>query len=382
MNIFTVTMVPVNPPYDDGVKNLVINIARCVRRHNFFLVSSCFGKAFPAEDNVTFLRSAFQGKGKHSMSLFQKIFVFLLITLNIKKIDAFQFFITPRPYFSRIFGAFLKRMNKRSIQVVSSVHTLYEKNTEKAIPGLFFDDHVVVYSDFARATLEKAGVRNVVRIYPGIDLNRFNKARDADLDLESRLLPRNTVKIIYPGTYKVLKESYSFEDFCGIAREVIRGRHDARFVMACRLRAREDKLLKKGFEEETAKAGIREHFIFLDTVDDMPSLFARCDIGIMPANGAMTGVLEIPMVLLEMASMGKVVVYGKVPPLDELNSKGLGVMLDNDSPGSYSGKILELLEDKRSALEAGKRSKEAVARFFNMDDMAREYEKLYKTLEG
>ncbi len=371
MKIFTVTMVPVNPPYDDAVKNMVINIARRIRRHSFLLVSSFFGKAFRREANVTFLRSVFQKQGRHSMSFMQKLYVFIMVLLNMGKVDLFQFFVTPQPYFSRVFKRLLQDKGKKSLQVVSSIHTLYGKNDDKVIADLFFADRVVVYSDFTKKSLEEKGVKNVVRVYPGIDCERFAPKPGTD----------SSFNIVYAGSYGVLAGAFPFEDLSAVAEKVTGRFKKANFIMACRIRTAKDILLRRAFEKMVERKGMKDNFTFLDTVEDMPALFRKSDIGIMPAKDAMSGVLEIPMVLLEMACAGKPVIYGDVPPLGELADKGIGIMLADRCAGAYAEKILALLEDRDSAASIGKRSKNAVEKYFNIDVMAREYERIYEDLE-
>jgi len=377
MRIFTVSMAPVNPPYDDGVKNILIGLARRLGKYRFYFVSSFFGRSFPREENVTFLRSAFQRTGRHSMSLLQKMYVLTLILMNTGNVDAFQFFVTPQRYFSAFFGRFLRKRGKPSIQVVSSVHTLYSLNDEGVIPDLFFADRVVVYSDYAKTKLEEMGVKGVVRIYPGIETARFEKAVEG-----GAISGDGSFKVIYPGTYKVLRDSYSFGSFCRMAENVIREIGDVRFVMACRMRTREDEVLRGKFMEEAQSAGILDNFVFLGTVEDMPGLIRSCDVGIMPATGPMSGVLEIPMVILEMAAAGKPVIYGNVRPLDELSGRGVGLLMERGDPRVYADRIKELLRDGEYASRVGGASREAVKKYFDIESMAKEYEKLYEEIGG
>ena len=146
MNIFSITMTLVSPPYDDGPKNIVIGIARRLKKHHFIFISFLF-KKFPQEENITFVGSPFQNNPALKMSLMQQVFIFFAILLNLKKVDIFQFFFTPRKYFSTIFKSLLTKLNKRSIQVISSVHALYDANTGADIKSLLFSDIVIVHSD-------------------------------------------------------------------------------------------------------------------------------------------------------------------------------------------------------------------------------------------
>lgn len=375
-NIFTVTMAPVSPPYDDGPKNIVIGIARRLNTHRFYFVSS-FKNIFSECDNIDFIRSPFQKTGGYAMPALQKLFIFFIIIFKIKKIDIFQFFFTPRPYFSKIFGRMINLYHKRSIQVVSSVHTLLANNRKEMMPSLFFSDYVVVHSEYSKRIFLEAGVKNVVRIYPGIELSRFQPGGSGR---EGRNLSENTQSIIYPGTYKALKESYSLEDFCKIAMNIREKAKNINFIMACRIRTKQERCLEDDFRKLIDRHGLGPCFSLLNTVENIPALFGSATIGIFPARKPMAGILEIPLVLLEMAYLGKPVIYGSVPPLEELSEKGLGIRVEDSSPEAYADEALRILHDEKLALAIGQRSRRAVSDYFNMESLAYEYGKLYDSL--
>lgn len=374
MKIFTITMAPINPPYDDGAKNLVIGVARRIKEHYFYFVSS-LGRKFKKNDNIAFVQSPFQKQGKHSMSSMQKLYILLISILMAKKLDIFQFFFTPQPYFSVFYKKFVRKNNKRSVQIVTSIHTLFDKNKEDITPSLFFADRVVVHSDYARQKLLDLGVKNAIRVYPGVETERFKPAHSGEAARS-----QNTAKVVYPGTYKILNDSYSFADFLKMASIVTGKIPDIGFIMACRVRTREDAILKKKFESLLKERGL-ENFALLDTVDDVPALFNSCVAGIMPASRPMVGILEIPLVLLELAALKKPVIYGDVPPLDELEKNGIGIKIAVGSPEAYAESLIRCLEDKRFSSEVGRRSYDAVARDFTMDTVATQYRKIYSDIQ-
>ena len=82
MNIFTLTMTPINPPYDDAAKNIVVDVAKRLKGDRFLFVSSFFGKPFGHAKNMKFFRSPFQRTGRHKMSRFQKVYVAFCILFN------------------------------------------------------------------------------------------------------------------------------------------------------------------------------------------------------------------------------------------------------------------------------------------------------------
>ena len=46
MNIFTLTMTPINPPADDSVKNMAMGLVKNIKKHKFLFISYAFGGAF------------------------------------------------------------------------------------------------------------------------------------------------------------------------------------------------------------------------------------------------------------------------------------------------------------------------------------------------
>ncbi len=344
--------------------------------HRFYFVSS-FKNIFSDCGNIDFIRSPFQETGGHTMPALQKLFIFFAIIFKIKKIDIFQFFFTPRPYFSKAFGRMINLCHKRSIQVVSSIHTLLANNRKNMIPSLFFSDYVVVHSEYSKRIFQAAGVKNVIRIYPGIELSRFQPDGGAR---EGRNLSESTLNIIYPGTYRVLKDSYSLEDFCKIAANIRKKNGNINFIMACRIRTRQERYLEDDFRQLINRYGLESCFSLLNTIENIPALFSSAAIGIFPARKPMAGILEIPLVLLEMAYLGKPVIYGSVPPLEELSEKGLGIRAEDSSPEAYADEALRILHDEKLALAIGQRSHRAVRDHFNMESLAHEYGRLYDSL--
>ena len=378
MNIFSITMTLVSPPYDDGPKNIVIGIARRLKKHHFIFISFLF-KKFPQEENITFVGSPFQNNPALKMSLMQQVFIFFAILLNLKKVDIFQFFFTPRKYFSTIFKSLLTKLNKRSIQVISSVHALYDANTGADIKSLLFSDIVIVHSDYSKARLEKEGLSNVVRIYPGVDTARFN-IKDLKQESSFKKETNDTIHIIYPAALRVLKNSYSYEGLCRIIKLVRDKIKNAKFVLACKVREKKDAHLEEEFKSVAKEFNIEDSIVFLRTIDDMPSLLNSCDMVIFPSDKGPIGILEIPLVLLEASALSRPVIYSNVPPLNELKGHNIGICLDDMSADSYAKAIIDLAYNKNEKERIVSLSRAAIIKDFTIDNMANQYDAIYSTL--
>jgi len=379
VKIFSVTMTPIRPPFDDGPKNIVYGIAKRLNKYKFYFISS-IRKRFPYSKNITFVKSPFQRKYHHSMPLSQKIFILFVIAFNSNKIDLLQFFFTPNRVFSNLCRWMLVRSQKKSIQIISSIHTLLKNNDRNNIKDLFFSDAVIVQTDYAKKILAKEGITNVKRIYPGIDLKRYKCVYPEGkygsyFDTDKR-------HILYPGNYGLLKDSYSFVQICNIFQMILKEHDDVDFVMACRLRSKRDFVLEKEFKNVADGEGLQKYIRYFNTVENMPAFMDKCSIGILPVEKEMTKILEIPLVVIEMAVMGKPFVYGNVSPMEELMDKGIGYCPGHNTPESYADLVNTFLSDKELADKTGLESKNGVEKYFNISKTAEEYSEVYNKLSG
>jgi len=379
VKIFSVTMTPIKPPFDDGPKNIVYGIAKRLKGYKFYFISSMRRK-FPYSENIRFIRSPFQRRYHHSMTLPQKVFVFMAMLINAGKIDIFQFFFTPNRTFARVCGYLMGVWKKKSVQIISSVHTLLKDNAGRQVKDLFFGDAVIVQTDHGKKILEAEGISNVKRIYPGIDLARYDNVRPVEKYVS--YFEPGYKYILYPGNYGLLMDSYSFEGLCGMFQMVLRENKDIRFVMACRIRSKRDILLEKEFKRLAEKDSLGDKIVYFNTVDDMPALMAECSLGVLPVDKEMSRILEIPLVVVEMAAMGKPFIYGKVSPMEELMDKGIGLYPEDNEPESYSEMINVFLSDEEFAVKTGAASKKGVEEYFNIDMTSSEYENVYKQISG
>lgn len=379
MNIFTLNLVPINPPADDAVKNMLVGIAKRKKENTYYFVSSFWDRPFEKTGNVIFFRSPFQRTGRHSMSFMQKIYIFTMMLLSAKKIDLFQFIITPQPFLSLVLKKLLSYAGKPSVQVVPSVHTLYQKNKEPRASELFFADRVVVHSDHTASVLRAIGVKGVVRVYPGVDIGALESIAAGEKENRYKIRER---MILYAGSYKILERSFGLDEFLEMSALITKKNGDVKIVMACRLRTDDDRRLMNIFISSAEKMGIRGMFSFEGTVEDMPRMINAADICIMPCKNGMPGVLELPMVLLEAAALGKVIVYGNVPPLGEMTALNIGVAVDGGDAKKYAIEIGALLSDGEKRRRIGEVSRASVARNFSIDRVAEDYENIYTAIRG
>jgi phosphatidylinositol alpha-1,6-mannosyltransferase len=374
VTVFSVTMAPLGRSFDDGPRNIVFTTARESPGYRFIMVGT-FSPPAERPYNLVVIRSPFQSGGTHSMPAAQKLFVFIAMLVNMPRVDIYQFFFTPTRLFAGICGGLLRITGKHPLQVVSSVRTL-KSRTRGDIRGLFFSNPVVTQSASAAVFLRKRGISSVRRVYPGIDLGRFDPDNAGNFDG----LGKDGPNILYPGNYSLMAQAYTFGCFFEIVKAIKADLPRVVFVMACRIRTPADAELEKKFAEKAESLGLAESFIRMNTVCDMPALMNSCQMGFLPAETEMVRVLEVPMVIPEMAALKKPFVYGRIEQLEEIRKMGLGACPDDNTPVAYAALIKNILSDRARRQEVIASSREAVERYFDIRGTASEYRQIYDEL--
>ena len=372
MRIFIITTYPIKLPYDDAAKNLAIGLVKSLKSHKFTLIGS--GKNFLKSPNVKWLTLPFPRKNVQDMPLLQRIFILLNITFfQMRSTDIFHFIVTPEQHSSSLFRIIFRLFNKKSVQTITSIHTLEIKRKHKNLSKLFFADKVICLSNYSENRLKKKGIRNIKRIYPGVSLTRFNPEAPKMKNIKQGAKH----VIIYPGNYKLIDSCYSFNKFCKIISLTLKESTNVRFIMACRIRSTLDRKLEKKFKKIAASWNILNNITFLNSVENMPSLLNSSDIGIYPSEKRMTSVLEIPLVLLELMAMKKPIIFGNIPPLDEIMKSKIGIMLSSHSPETYAKEIINLIKKPGLMKEMGINGRKTVTKHFNLDTSLKAYKEQY-----
>lgn len=368
MEALILTTRTINPPWDESGKNLVLNIARNIKSMDIALLSS--NKNFEIGKNIKKFYIGKDKKFSHSMPFSQK---FLLMTklLMGKKFEIYHLFFTPKENTINILKKITK--NKKSIQTITSIHNL--KHFNKNIKEVLFADKIVVISDYTREILKKNDLESI-RIYPGIDLKRFSPSNDTDL--RNKLGLKQEKIILYPGDFNVLKKTESVGYLLGIIKETLGKSENTKFILACRIRSREDFKVRNYFIKKLKELNLDKKVIILGTLFDLKDLLNLSDVVIFPHKKEMKAKLELPLALIEAMAMKKPILTNNFKPIDELFREKIGYLIERyeDFP-----KILaKLIKNKEEMTKLGINGRKTVEKHFDAVKMAKEYEKLYWSL--
>lgn len=368
MNIFMVTK-PISPLWDEGSKNLAFNLCANIKDHMFHLMT-CKGVKLPDKGNITY--HDFYPSGALNVpkiSVFDKVRLFYKI-FSQKNIDIYHFIFTPRMFSSLTTSIFLRFSKKKFIQTVSTM--LADSKLKKCL----FADRIVVLSEWTKNRILKLGFDNVIKINPGVDLDKFSKKK-IFIVREKLKLSKNDFIILFPSEYSADRGTrVSLEMFKGL----VKGFPKAKLIFACRIRGSKDTKEKKSLIEIVEKLGLKDKVLFFDRIDFMPGLINSSDVIVFPIISRALK-MEIPMVLLESLALEKPIIISDIQPFNEIVSKSnVGIKVKPDNGEELLKSMTLLIKDKKLRNRMGKEGRALIKKEFDIKNIAQEYKRVYEEL--
>jgi glycosyltransferase involved in cell wall biosynthesis len=231
-------------------------------------------------------------------------------------------------------------------------------------------DAVVVVCDFMGKMLQdiKFPARKVVRIYNGIQIERYEVPTDGRLRRELGI--SNGTKIV--GTVANLRQTKGYEFLVQAAGKVLAAAPDTRFVAVGDI----NQEIAKPLFEATRQLGIQDRFHFLGFRKDIPELLNEFDVFVLASVSE-----GFPLVALEaMAASRPVVVTRSGGPQEIVDDGVNGLLVAPGDAGALADKICELLADPGRALQLARSARSKVGRVFSIEKMIVSYEDLYERL--
>ena len=356
---------PIAPPWDEGSKNIVYGIAKYSKRIAIHILSNeNFNKNLGS--NIV-VEKIYRG---NSSSVAEKMRLFMRL---IKKddIEIYHFFFHPTKTTSFISRRISRHKKKRTIQTIPSMFK--ENNSIDKLSNIIFGEKLVVFSNYMKKTLESNGFENIIKINPGIEIDKFKPSQTSS-ELKTRYdIKKNEKVVLYAGNYN---KNMGIETLKKSIERVCKSNSEIKFIMACRTENRSEYNSKIRFFQDMEEKGLQKNIVYLNTIDRMDELMGVIDVCIFPAEN-MYGKLDIPLVLLESLSMEKPIVISDVKPLNELMDEDVGYMIKSRDHEMLSQKILELMNDDSKREKKGIRGRILVKNNYDISKITFQYEKLY-----
>jgi phosphatidylinositol alpha-1,6-mannosyltransferase len=361
---------PVVPPWHDGSKNLVRDIAaHLVRARPTVLTTP--GPA-PLGPRVT-AEAVYRSPGRFAPGVAANARV-LARLLTRDPHDLWHFFFAPNPASS--FAARLARGCRRSlgwrgkvIQTVASAPRDFG-----GVSRLLFGDVVVALSEWTRAKLVGGGAdASRLRVIgpcaaapevPSTDRVRQQRNRHALGDARV---------VLYPGDYELSRGAATFTtSIATLARDV----PDAVFVFACRAKTPRAGEARVELSATIEAAGLAQRVRHVGEVDDMAALLAASTVVAFPVDD-LYGKVDLPLVLLEALALGVPLVLTRGGPLETITAARF---VDQADAAGLAVALAGLLARDEDARALAGRGKELYAKRFTPPVVAAQYDDLYEEL--
>ncbi len=363
---------PLVPPWDEASKNFAYFLARSVSEHHVsILTTPTWLPDLPA--NITQIPCY----TKNELDFSEKLRLLASLRSLRGKFDITHYLFTPTRKNTSLINFFSRPTHGKTIQTIATLREdLYGP---KQWRQLLFADHIVVYSEYSKKLLQNIGLKNVSRIYPGVDLSLYQPADKDAKTLEYFDLTHNDFIVTYNGEYARLGATDMLASWL-IEYYTAHPDSNMKFVFACRIKKHEDDRLKKiEITERFQSAGILHHIRFTDTYADMPKLYNMADIIVFPVND-MRGKFDVPLVIIEAYACGKAVVLSDLPLFQEFANSDICATIPRGDMPALSRIITHLQTNPEERTRLGQGARAFVEKHFDLQNTVKEYERVYDSL--
>ncbi len=376
---------PIAPPWDEASKNFAFTLAKDLSMdNNLKLHLLTNGKVAELPENV--IQEKIYTHSQNDFGLEQKLRLFWFLLWNASKFDVLHLLFTPTKFNawtmkcvlnisgSRIF--FGKNSGMTDIHSIQTVATLREDLfSDEEIKDLMFADLVITYSDYAKNKLEKLGVKNVKRIYPGIDLEKYKPLSNEQQSMNNK--KSESFVINFAGEYTRLG---AMDDVVDSFIEVSKKIPEAKLSMAVRVKNEKDADKKKEVIQKLKENNVLEKVDFYDDGKfNMEDIYNLADISIFPVQN-MHGKFDVPLVVVEAMACSKPVIVSDIPILEEFCDEKNSVKIQAGNMEQLVQAILDLHTDKKKRTHLGTYARTYVEQNFNIKNVSKQYAEVYREI--
>jgi L-malate glycosyltransferase len=203
-------------------------------------------------------------------------------------------------------------------------------------------------------------------IHNGVDIEKFHASGDE----RDQLFPgvgRGKLIVLVGNMHTDVK---GHPWLIASAPAVVRDFPSARFVLAG------DGEQRPRFEQQVAKLGLEQNFLFLGRRTDIPKILACCDIAVLPSRAE-----GLPNAVLEYMAAGLPTIASRVGGNGELIEDGVtGLLVPSEDSAALSDALLAVLRDPELARRMAQDGREFTIRNFSFERLVREVDGLYSEL--
>jgi glycosyltransferase involved in cell wall biosynthesis len=361
---------PVVPPWNDGSKNLVRDVAAHLARARPTVLTMPGAAAIGPRvvgDPV------YRAPGRFAPGVLTNARVLARLVSGDPH-DLWHFVFAPNRASSSAARAALTLRralgwNGKVVQTVASAPAEFS-----GVDGLLFGDVIVTLSEWMRARLVGAGVDAArLRVIPPCAMAPHVPSMAAVATTRARYALGTAEVILYPGDYEVSTGASTFaESIKLLAREA----PDARFVFACRQKTAAAPAARATLEAKLAEAGLTDRVRHVGEIDDLPVLLSLSSAVAFPVDD-LYGKVDVPLVLIEALALGVPLVLARGGPLETIKTASF---VDPGDASGLAAALASLLARPEDAHAEARRGEELYADEFTPQVVANHHDDLYEEM--
>ncbi len=362
---------PIAPPWDEASKNFAFSLAKDLQDvENFQLHLMTNGPVLELPKQI--IQQQIYTHSENDFDVFQKMRLFWFLLWNAKNFDIIHLLFTPTKlniFFIKLLLTFSKA---KTLQTVATLRE--DIYSDEEIKKLMFADSIITYSDYAKNKLEQLDVKNVQRIYPGIDLEKYSP-QETRSKIEG--YAEKDFVINFAGEYTRLG---AMDDVLDAFIEVSKKIPNAKLSMAVRVKNEKDAVKKIEVIEKLKKNQLLNRVFFHDDGKfNMADIYNLADVSIFPVRN-MRGKFDVPLVVIEAMACAKPVIISNLPILKEFSSTENAIVSDPTIAQQLVQNLIDLFENKEKCDNLGAAARKYVTENFDIKTVSRQYEDLYNSM--
>lgn len=365
---------PIVPPWDEASKNFAYFLARSVAGHELTLLTA--GGATVPDLPQTVTEESIYDSAAFDLAAKGRLLSYL--RSHRSGFDITHYLFTPTKLNSKLIKLFAFPKSGKTIQTVATLRSdLYDAAT---LREFLFADLITVYTDATKAKLAALGITNVERVYPGIDLDRYQPRPKSQAVLDQYQLAPDDFLVVYPGEYTRLGATDFLVDtlirhFTGAIAEPFV------FHFACRIKNEADRVKREEIRERFRAAGCLDRIRFDEghATADMAALYNTANVVAFPV-GDLKGKFDVPLIIIEAYASGKPVILSDLPAFGEFSNDQISATIARLDSAALIDKILYLKHNPEHSESLGKNARAYALAHFDLRETARCYSELYASL--
>jgi glycosyltransferase involved in cell wall biosynthesis len=334
---------PIAPPWNDGSKNLVRDVASHLTRARPTVLTT---PGAPALGPRVTQEPLYGDGGRFAPALAANLRV-LSRLVGGDPHDLWHFVFAPNPASSA--AARIARTARRVlgwrgpvVQTVASAPKSFN-----GVPRLLFGDVIVTLSEWTRARLVGNGARaDRVRVIPPCAAAPEPPTPEARKRVRAAHDLGTGPIVLYPGDYEV---SSGAETVTGAARAVVRKVPEVMIVFACRTKTTAAAPAQDAIVARLKAEGLTGRTRHVGEIEDLPALLAEASVVTFPVDD-LYGKVDVPLVLLEALALRTPLVLARGGPLESISSARF--VEPRDADGLAREIVAALVDNGRARADA------------------------------